>query len=163
MKKRLLSLLLLIVPLIAFAQDKGLDERINDWFMPIASGWEEFVLYPISIANNDVPIVVILLVLGATFFTFYFKFPSITKFPLAINTVRGKKYDDIEEHSISEEAAVNIVDGDVVDTIRDENEEGEVSHFRGLGNLPSSGTVGLGNISGVAVAIALGGQEQHFG
>ncbi len=160
MKKRLLSLLLLIVPLIAFAQDKGLDERINDWFMPIASGWEEFVLYPISIADNDVPIVVILLVLGATFFTFYFKFPSITKFPLAINTVRGK-YDDIEEHSISEEAAVNIVDGDVVDTIRDENEEGEVSHFQALATAVS-GTVGLGNISGVAVAIALGGPGATF-
>ncbi|MFT6698631.1 MAG: AGCS family alanine or glycine:cation symporter [Porticoccaceae bacterium] len=160
MNKKLLSLLFLAVPFLTFAQDKGLDEKINDAFMPVAVWWEGFVLTSVPIAGYNIPFVVLLLVLGATFFTIYFKFPGITKFGLAINTVRGK-YDDIEEHSADKNAAVNIVDGDVIDTIRDESKEGEVSHFQALATAVS-GTVGLGNIAGVAVAIALGGPGATF-
>ena len=158
MNKKLLSLLFLVVPYITFAQDKGLDEKINDWFMPIASAWEGFVLTTVPLGQYDIPLVVLLLVLGATFFTFYFKFPSVTKFPLAINTVRGK-YDEIEGHGI--EKTDMAVDGDIPDTIRDESQEGEVSHFQALATAVS-GTVGLGNIAGVAVAIALGGPGATF-
>ena len=160
MNKKLLSLLFLAVPFLTFAQDKGLDEKINDAFMPVAVWWEGFVLTSVPIAGYNIPFVVLLLVIGATFFTIYFKFPGITKFGLAINTVRGK-YDDIEEHSADTSAAVNIVDGDVIDTIKDESKEGEVSHFQALATAVS-GTVGLGNIAGVAVAIALGGPGATF-
>ncbi|WP_299224786.1 sodium:alanine symporter family protein [uncultured Psychroserpens sp.] len=161
MKKYLLSLFTLILPFLIFAQDKGIDEKINDAFMPVASWWEGFVLTSIPIGEYNIPIVVLLLVLGATFFTIYFKFPSITKFGLAINTVRGK-YDEIEGGNKAEEhVAVNIVDGDLPDTIRDESKEGEVSHFQALATAVS-GTVGLGNIAGVAVAIALGGPGATF-
>lgn len=162
MKPRLLTLLTILLPFLASAQDKGLDERINDAFMPIAIGWESLVLTPIPIAGYNIPIVLILLVFGATFFTVYFKFPNILKFPLAINTVRGK-YDQIEGpegHGV-EKAEVNIVDGDLPDTIRDESKEGEVSHFQALATAVS-GTVGLGNIAGVAVAIAVGGPGATF-
>ncbi len=159
MKKYLLTMLTLL-PFFAFAQDKGLDEKINDWFLPIAVWWEGLVLTSVPIAGKDIPFVVLLLVGGATFFTIYFKFPSITKFGLAINTVRGK-YDEIEEHGMEEKVAVNNVDGDLPDTIRDESEEGEVSHFQALATAVS-GTVGLGNIAGVAVAIALGGPGATF-
>ncbi len=162
MKRRLLALFTLLVPFLSSAQDKGLDERINDAFMPIAIGWEGLVLTPIPIAGYNIPIVLILLVFGATFFTIYFKFPNILKFPLAINTVRGK-YDEIESpegHGV-EKAEVNIVDGDLPDTIRDESKEGEVSHFQALATAVS-GTVGLGNIAGVAVAIAVGGPGATF-
>jgi AGCS family alanine or glycine:cation symporter len=136
-----------------------LDERINDWFMPIADGWEGLVLSTIPLGSYNIPLVVILLVLGATFFTIYFKFPSFTKFGLAINTVRGK-YDEIEggHHAGKTEMAI---DGDIPDTIRDESKEGEVSHFQALATAVS-GTVGLGNIAGVAVAIALGGPGATF-
>lgn len=140
--------------------EKGLDERVNDAFMPVADWWEGLVLTTVPIAGFDVPFVVILLVVGATFFTFVFKFPNITKFGMAINTVRGK-YDEIEGHGVEEKVAVNIVDGDLPDTIRDESKEGEVSHFQALATAVS-GTVGLGNIAGVAVAIALGGPGATF-
>lgn len=163
MKRYLLSIFTLVLPLLTLAQEaeKGLDEKINDWFMPIATWWEGLVLSTVPIAGYDVPFVVILLVGGATFFTFVFKFPNIVKFPLAINTVRGK-YDDIEGgHHAEEKVAVNIVDGDLPDTIRDESKEGEVSHFQALATAVS-GTVGLGNIAGVAVAIALGGPGATF-
>lgn len=165
MKHRLITLLTLIIPSFTFAQEEaemGLDERVNDAFMPIAVWWESFILTPIPIAGYNVPIVLLLLVVGATFFTFYFKFPNILKFPLAINTVRGR-YDELEGpegHGV-EKAEVNIVEGDLPDTIRDESKEGEVSHFQALATAVS-GTVGLGNIAGVAVAIAVGGPGATF-
>ncbi|MGB5202852.1 MAG: alanine:cation symporter family protein, partial [Eudoraea sp.] len=159
MKYRLLSILTLLLPILTFAQDKGLDEKVNDAFMPVAVWWEGFILTSIPIAGYNMPLVLILLIFGATFFTIYFKFPNITKFGLAINTVRGK-YDELDHHSV-EKAELNIVDGDLVDTIADESKEGEVSHFQALATAVS-GTVGLGNIAGVAVAIALGGPGATF-
>lgn len=162
MKKYLLSLIAIILPFISFAQEKteqGLDERINDAFMPIAEGWERLVFYPLTIGEYNIPIVVILLVVGATYFTFYFGFPGIFKFKLAINTVRGK-YDEIEGNEV-EKSDINIVDGDLPDTIKDEGKEGEVTHFQALATAVS-GTVGLGNIAGVAVAIAVGGPGATF-
>jgi len=147
------------MPFLAIAQEKGLDERVNDAFMPFAIWWESFILTPIPIAGYNMPIVLILLISGATFFTIYFKFPNIAKFPLAINTVRGK-YDELDHPSV-EKAELNIVDGDLVDTIGDESKDGEVSHFQALATAVS-GTVGLGNIAGVAVAIALGGPGATF-
>ena len=162
MKKKLLSLLFLAIPFLTFAQEKGLDEKINDAFMPFATWWEGLVLTTVPIGEYNVPFVVILLVLGATFFTLFFKVPSITKFPLAINTVRGK-YVDIEKHGVdklynNDEA---LAEEDILDTIRDESAAGEVSHFQSLATAVS-GTVGLGNIAGVAVAIALGGPGATF-
>lgn len=81
------------------------------------------------------PIVVIVLILGATFFTLYFGFVNIRKFGLAINVVRG--------------------------AYSDPNEKGEVSHFQAL-TAALSGTVGLGNIAGVAIAISIGGAGATF-
>jgi len=49
----------------------------------------------------------------------------------------------------------------LVDTIKDESVEGEVSHFQALATAVS-GTVGNGNIAGVALAIALGGPGATF-
>jgi len=161
MKKYLLSMFALILPFITFAQeaDKGLDEKINDAFMPFATWWEGLVLTTVPVGEYNIPFVLILLVGGATFFTIYFKFPSFTKFGMAINTVRGK-YDEIEggHHAGKTDLAI---DGDIPDTIRDESQEGEVSHFQALATAVS-GTVGLGNIAGVAVAIALGGPGATF-
>lgn len=67
MKYRLLSLFA-ILPIIASAQEKGLDEKINDAFMPFAVWWEGFVLTSIPIGGYNLPIVLILLIVGATFF-----------------------------------------------------------------------------------------------
>jgi AGCS family alanine or glycine:cation symporter len=159
MKIKLLFLLSFITPLAALAQEKGLDERVNDAFMPFAEWWEGLVLTKVNLGFVEIPIVLILLIGGATLFTIYFKFPSVTKMGLAIQTVRGK-YDEVDHHE-AENAAVNIVDGDVIGTIEDEGKEGEVSHFQALATAVS-GTVGLGNIAGVAVAIAMGGPGATF-
>jgi len=154
-------LCLLLIPMLSMAQDegsKGLDQRINEWFEPITKIWESIVFW--NIPGLGVPLVLVVLVVGAAAFTLIFRFVNIVKFPLSIRVVRGK-YDDIEQHSVPEKAEVNIVDGDVVDTIRDDSQHGEVSHFQALATAVS-GTVGLGNIAGVAVAISIGGPGATF-
>ncbi len=137
------------------AQEKGLDQRIDEAFKPISDTITNAVFFEVF----DTPFVLILLVGSALFFTLYFKFPNIRHFGTAINVVRGK-YDEVEAHK-AELAELNIVDGDVIGTINDESKEGEVSHFQALATAVS-GTVGNGNIAGVALAIALGGPGATF-
>ena len=153
MKKRLLSLLFLVVPMLTFAQEKGLDQKIDEAFKPVSDFFSKVIFFEVF----GTPFVLILLVASAAFFTIYFKFPNILHFRTAINVVRGK-YDDIEHAPVNPELAI---DGDIKDTIKDESEEGEVSHFQALATAVS-GTVGNGNIAGVALAIALGGPGATF-
>ena len=90
--------------------------------------------------------------------TIYFGFVNIRRFSTAINTVRGK-YDSVDHH---ESGNPEISEGrDVKRTIADESKEGEVSHFQALATAVS-GTVGNGNIAGVALAIAVGGPGATF-
>lgn len=141
----------------------GLDEKINEWFAPLADVWESIVLYAIPVSKEtSIPIVVILLVGGALFFTITFSFVNIRQFPLSIRVVRGK-YDHLDHHEVESgtKDTVNIVEGDVIGTIKLESHHGEVNHFQAL-SAAVSGTVGLGNIAGVAVAIAIGGPGATF-
>jgi AGCS family alanine or glycine:cation symporter len=83
----------------------------------------------------DMPIVVFWLLFGATFFTIRMGFVNVRMFRHAIDLVAGK-YDD-------------------------DSSEGEVTHFQAL-SAALSATVGLGNIAGVAIAVALGGPGATF-
>jgi AGCS family alanine or glycine:cation symporter len=184
MKKYLLSIFTLIAPFLTFAQETaelGIDQQIDQAFKPISDFFSNVIFFQVF----GTPFVLILLVVSALFFTIYFGFPNIRYFGKAIKTVRGK-YEDIEKHGAKElygeggvaqgidintiddieEHLVSVendlaVDGDIVDTIRDESSEGEVSHFQALATAVS-GTVGNGNIAGVALAIALGGPGATF-
>nr|WP_240961819.1 alanine/glycine:cation symporter family protein [Nonlabens sp. Ci31] len=125
------------------------------------------------------------LILGALFFTIYFKFINFSGIWRAIQVVRGK-YEDIEKHGaemlygedgiangvdinkidsiedhIDEVSDEITIDGDIKDTIRDESSEGEVTHFQAL-TAALSATVGLGNIAGVAIAVSVGGAGATF-
>jgi len=125
------------------------------------------------------------LILGALFFTVYFKFINFSGIWRAIQVVRGK-YEDIEKYGAEmlygddgiangvdinkidsiddhiEEVSNEIkIDGDIKDTIRDESTDGEVSHFQAL-TAALSATVGLGNIAGVAIAVSVGGAGATF-
>ncbi len=81
------------------------------------------------------PWFVILLLGTGIFFTFYLRFPQFRYFRHAIDVVRGK-YD----HHL---------------------DVGDTSHFQALATA-LSGTVGTGNIAGVALAIHLGGPAALF-
>lgn len=164
MKKYLLLILSALTPLLTFAQEsaeQGIDEVINEKF-GAATGWfVRGIFAEIPVTDEvGIPWVVVFLLGFALFFTFYFKFINLAAFGKAINVVRGK-YDDLD-HA---EAGVMIGDltpgEDIPETIRIEGEEGEVSHFQAL-TAALSGTVGLGNIAGVAIAITIGGPGATF-
>ncbi|MDJ0645824.1 MAG: alanine/glycine:cation symporter family protein [Flavobacteriaceae bacterium] len=128
--------------------------------MPVAIWWENLIFTEITIAGFGIPIVLILLLSGALFFTIYFGFVNIRHFPTAIQVVRGNYY-ELERIDRSLEVNVYEVEGDLVDTIKDESHHGEVNHFQALATAVS-GTVGLGNIAMVAVAISIGGPGATF-
>ncbi len=140
----------------------GLDAWIDAKFAPVADAWEGLVLTAVPFGESKIPFVLILLVGGASFFTIAFGFINLRLFPFAIRVVSGK-YDEIEKAGAEpvNKVEVNEADGDLVDTIRDEGEHGEVSHFQALATAVS-GTVGLGNIASVAVAISVGGPGATF-
>lgn len=141
------SLLFLFINAVGVCQ--SLDDQINDAFMPVAISWENLIFTTIPVGPYDIPIVLILLVGGATFFTIYFGFVNVRHFKTAINIVRGK-YEDLSPHET-----------DVDRTIRDESAEGELKPLQAL-TTAVSGTVGLGNIAMVAVAISIGGPGATF-
>lgn len=113
----------------------GIDQQIDEAFKPAAEFTGKMMFSPITIFGQDIPWVILWLGLGAVILTFYFKFINIRAFGLAIRTVKGKysKKDD----------------------------PGQITHFQALASA-LSGTVGLGNIGGVAVAISLGGPGAVF-
>ncbi|RXG12255.1 AGCS family alanine or glycine:cation symporter [Leeuwenhoekiella aestuarii] len=158
----------------------GIDQKIDQAFAPISDFFSNIIFFNVF----GIPFVLILLVFSAFFFTIRFGFPNFRYFWRAIQTVRGK-YEDIENHGAQvlygENGIANgvdlnkvdleqhietldddlAIDGDIVDTIRDESSAGEMSHFQALATAVS-GTVGNGNIAGVALAIALGGPGATF-
>jgi len=158
MKRFTFTTIALFFSTFSFAQDLGLDDRINQAFTPIADWWGAVILH--NFPGTSIPTIILLLVGGALFFTIYFGFINLRRFPLAIGVVRGK-FDHVDHHHVDEKAAVNVVEGDAVDTIKDESQDGEVSHFQALATAVS-GTVGNGNIAGVALAIAIGGPGATF-
>ncbi|MDO7600017.1 MAG: alanine:cation symporter family protein, partial [Flavobacteriaceae bacterium] len=138
-KSKVLFFLLSVLSIPStFAQEQGLDKRIDQAFKPFSDKVSEIVFFEIL----GVPFVLILLVASALFFTIYFGFVNIRRFPTAINVVRGK-YDELDKSDSAE------------------SKEGEVTHFQALATAVS-GTVGNGNIAGVALAIALGGPGATF-
>ena len=156
MKKGIFALFALLLPMLSFAQDEmGLDQKIDQAFKPISDFISGIIFFEVF---DGAPFVIILLVCSALFFTLYFGFPNIRFFGKAINVVRGK-YDHVDHSSSGDDLLA--VDGDIKDTIADESKEGEVTHFQALATAVS-GTVGNGNIAGVALAIALGGPGATF-
>lgn len=136
-KRLVLSFLTLFTPLLVFAQaDPGpVDRALQEFFEPITANVEAVVFVPITIGGYSIPFVLPWLIVGATVFTIYMGFINIRGFRHAIDVVRGK-YDDPDD-------------------------EGEVSHFQAL-TAALSGTVGVGNIAGVALAVGVGGPGATF-
>lgn len=135
MPKLLIAVVALLFPALTLAQDNGLDERINAIIEPIANVVAATIFYSVTINGAAVPLIVVWLVVAAFFFTFYLGFINIRGFAQSIRIVRG-------DYSNPKDA-------------------GEVSHFQALATAVS-GTVGLGNIAGVAVAVSIGGPGATF-
>ncbi|MEM6518759.1 MAG: alanine/glycine:cation symporter family protein [Cyanobacteria bacterium P01_D01_bin.71] len=103
-------------------------------FAPIVDVMATLLFFKIG-GENGFPFIVLWLIVAAFFFTLRMGFINLRGFKHAIDVVRGR-FDD-------------------------PHDDGEVSHFQALATAVS-GTVGLGNIAGVAVAIQLGGPGAMF-
>ena len=164
MKKYLLSIFALLLPLLNFAQEAqemGIDEKIDQAFGN-ATGWfVNAIFYQIDFGGGITVFWVLFpLIIGATYFTIYFKLINIRGFLTSVNIVRGK-YDDIDQHGSLIAAGDSTPGGDIIETIAVEDHDGEVSHFQAL-TAALSATVGLGNIAGVAIAVSIGGAGATF-
>ena len=161
MKTYIQTTIAMILPLISFGQDKGIDQIIDEKFGN-ATGWfVDFIFYKIPFSENiQIFWVLFPLILGATYFTIYFKFINFTGFLTSINIVRGK-YDDLDNHEVTP------IQGDLnpltnnIGSDKHNDAEGEVTHFQAL-TAALSATVGLGNIAGVAIAVSIGGAGATF-
>lgn len=119
---------------VAFAQEAmTLDQKVNDIFATVTGPFVSLIFAPLP--GTSFPWIVLWLVVAATIFTVYFGFVQFRYFRHAIQLVKG-------DYS-------------------DPNDAGEVSHFQALATA-LSGTVGLGNIAGVAVAVGIGGPGATF-
>lgn len=114
---------------------KSVDAAVSGFFEPIAKWLGEVVFYSVPVGGTELPLIVAWLVVAGLVFTGWFGFVQVRKFRLAVDVVRGK-YDE-------------------------KGSAGEVNHFQAL-TAAVSGTVGLGNIAGVAVAVSIGGAGATF-
>ena len=120
---------------ITAAPVSPVDDAINSWFDPIATWFGSIIFFPITIGELSFPFVVLWLIFAALAFTVYFGVIQARGVKLSLEIIRGK--------------------------FSSKSDPGEVTHFQALASA-LSGTVGLGNIAGVGVAIALGGPGATF-
>ncbi|MCT1920716.1 alanine:cation symporter family protein [Brevibacterium luteolum] len=119
--------------LLAGAADQSgssVDQFIDGLFAPFAEWLSFIVFFEIPIFGVGLPLIVVWLMVGAIFLTVFLRFQPITGLGHSLKVIRGK--------------------------FTRKTDPGEVSSFQALAT-ELSGTVGLGNIAGVAVAITIGG------
>jgi AGCS family alanine or glycine:cation symporter len=125
-------------------EEKSIDSKINDAVAPYTDAISKVVFVPVwkgkvgpegSEVDLEVPFVLLWLAGAAVFLTLFFKFINFRAFSLALRTVGGR--------------------------YSKANDPGEITHFQAL-TAAVSGTVGLGNIAGVAIAISVGGPGAAF-
>lgn len=117
---------------------QGIDAIINDKFSGVSDFATHIIFYSVDLGLVNgvgdpvkVPLILLWLAFAAVFFTVYLGFINIRYFKHAIDVLRGK-YDDKD------------------------SADGQINRFQALAT-SLSGTVGLGNIAGVAVAVSTGG------
>jgi AGCS family alanine or glycine:cation symporter len=113
----------------------GFDQVVEQNVLPITDKIASWVFTAVNIGGVEVPLILGWLIAIALFCTFYFRFINFRGFLLGFRLIRG-------DYS-------------------DKTSDGETSHFQALATA-LSGTVGLGNIAGVALAIYLGGPGAAF-
>ncbi|NIP16174.1 MAG: amino acid carrier protein [Pseudomonadales bacterium] len=108
----------------------NIDQAIDQAMRPLADAVADFIFFAVPVFGTQIPLIVVWLIMGGLFFTVYLRFVNVRGFAHAIALVSGRYHDD--------------------------HHPGEISQFQAL-TTAVSGTVGIGNIAGVAVAISMGG------
>ena len=133
--KRLVFLIISLLSFNAHAQPQGFDAMVNSAVQPLTDLVSNFIFFEIKLFGADMPLIVLWLIFAAAFFTVYFRFINLTGFAHSIRLIRG-------DYASS-------------------SHRGEVSHFQAL-TTAVSGTVGIGNIGGIAIILSLGGPGAIF-
>ena len=113
----------------------GIDAFVNEMVQPLSDVIVGVIFYTVPVLGADMPLIVLWLVVAAAIATVYFNFIAFRAFKHALELIRG-------DYANPKDA-------------------GEVSHFQALATA-LSGTVGLGNIAGVAIAVSIGGPGATF-
>ncbi len=114
----------------------SIDQQIDALFAKISEPLLTLVFYSVPIVDGmEIKLILVWLVAAAVIFTLYFGFVNIRYFGHAIKLLSSS---DVKV-----------------------GEEGYISRFQAL-TTSVSGTVGLGNIAGVAVAVSVGGPGATF-
>jgi alanine or glycine:cation symporter, AGCS family len=134
---RVTAMLAFFIPSIVTAATtpSGIDHAVESFVLPITDAIARTVFSAVSIGGVEVPLILGWLIAIALFCTFYFRFINFRGFLIGFRLIRG-----------------DYSDG---------KSDGETSHFQALATA-LSGTIGLGNIAGVALAIYLGGPGAAF-
>ena len=114
---------------------EGIDTIIDQAMRPVADAASGFIFYSVPLFGVQMPLIVLWLIGGGVFFTLYLRFINIRGFRHAIRLITGK--------------------------YAEKDDPGQISQFQAL-TTAVSGTVGIGNIAGVAVAISIGGPGATF-
>ncbi|MCD8023952.1 MAG: alanine:cation symporter family protein [Candidatus Gastranaerophilales bacterium] len=122
------------------ARAASIDEDIDKYFAPFSDAFSRVVFFSISFGEAKIPLLILLLIIASIFCTIYLKGVGIWGFKHSIKQIFGKKASFNEPNS---------------------GKDGEVSSLGALATA-LSGTVGLGNIAGVAIAISVGGAGAMF-
>ncbi|WP_261663054.1 alanine/glycine:cation symporter family protein [Deinococcus sp. Marseille-Q6407] len=120
-------------PLLALS----LDERINQAVRPIGEWVSSVIFYSVPVGGTELPLIVAWLVLASLVCTVALGFVNLRGFGHALRIVRGDS------------------------PFSTPSSPGTITHFQAL-STAVSGTVGIGNMSGVAVAVAAGGPGATF-
>ena len=126
-------------------EEKTLGWRVDQQFGVVVSKIAPVLFFEVPLYQGEgtdgttewrgIPLIVLVLLLGALFFTFYHRFINFRGFRHAVAVTAGR-YDNPDD-------------------------PGEISHFQALTSALSA-TIGLGNIAGVAVAVGTGGPGAVF-
>jgi AGCS family alanine or glycine:cation symporter len=133
--KRMAVALAVTVPLLAHALT--FDDAVDTFFRDYLGWFADLVFTTVQLNGAQFPLIAGWLLAAAVVFTLYFGFVQFRRLGLALDIVRGRYSDP------------------------NNKEPGETSHFQAL-TTALSGTVGLGNVAGVGVAMAIGGPGATF-
>ena len=119
----------------------SIDKKVDRYYAPFSDAFSSVVFYSINIAGVKVPLVILFLLISSIIATFYLRWIGIWGFKHSLKQIFVRKKTEFNESHNSK--------------------CGEVSSFGALATA-LSGTVGLGNIASVAIAISVGGPGAMF-
>ncbi len=132
---RLLAVLSLLFLGMQKASAANIDAFMDKHIAPVSDAVADLIFYPVHVFGTDVPIIIFWILIAGLFFTFYLRGIAVWGFKHALDLVFKPKKGD--------------------------SDSGEVSAFQAL-MTALSGTIGLGSIAGVAIAISMGGPGAAF-